>query len=119
MFGFIIEALYIIYECILHNIDIYRYVMYLIFLAILLICSLIVLKTQKKQKYIIEIMFLSLYMIIFNGSIIYVLSVILTLLSIAFYKINKKVEKIPVGFFLCVANIVTIIITNFICNYIM
>ena len=119
IFGFILEVLYIIYECILHNIDIYRYVMYLIFLAILLICSLIVLKTQKKQKYIIEIMFLSLYMIIFNGSIIYVLSVILTLLSIAFYKINKKVEKIPVGFFLCVANIVTIIITNFICNYIM
>ena len=119
MFGFIIEALYIIYECILHNIDIYRYVMYLIFMAILLLCSLISLKTKKRQKYLIEILFLSLYMIIFNGSIVYVLSVILVLLSIGFYKINRKEQKIPIGFFLCIANIITIIITNFICNYVM
>ena len=122
IFGFAIEIMYIIYECILHNIDIYRYVMYLIFIVILLLCSVIMLKKQKKQKYLIQILFLSLYMIFFSGSIIYALYIILTLLSIAFYKINKKEQKklqISIGFFMCISNIIIIIITNFICNYLM
>lgn len=121
-FGLAVETIYIIYECILNNIDIYRYVMYLFFIAILLLCSVIVLKKHKKQKYLIEILFLSLYIIIFSGSIIYVLTIILTLLSIAFYRLFKKKQKklqIPIGFFMSISNIIIIIVTNFICNYIM
>ena len=122
IFGFAIEIMYIIYECILHNIDIYRYVMYLTFMVILLMSSIIILKKNKRQKYLIEILFLSLYMIAFCGSVIYVLSIILTLLSIAFYRINKKEQKnlkISIGFFMCISNILIVIITNFICNYLM
>ena len=122
LFGYITEAIYIIYECILHNIDIYRYVMYLTFMVILLMSSIIILKKNKRQKYLIEILFLSLYMIAFCGSVIYVLSIILTLLSIAFYRINKKEQKnlkISIGFFMCISNILIVIITNFICNYLM
>ena len=120
IFGFIIETIYIIYECTLGNINVYKYVIYIFALIILLFISIITLKNNLKEKYFVEILFLSLYIIIFGGSISYILSVILTLLSIAFYKIKKdKKEKIPIGFFLCINNIIVIIITNFICNYIM
>lgn len=118
-FGFIFEFIYIIYECTLKNIDVYKYVIYLALLILVLLLSIISLKRSMKEKYFIQILFLSLYMIIFGGSIIYILSVILTLLSIAFYKIaNKDKEKIPIGFYLCVSNIIVIIITNFVCNYV-
>ena len=120
IFGFVFEFIYIIYECALKNIDVYKYVIYLVMIIILLTLSIISLKRNMKQKYFIQILFLSLYMIIFSGSIIYILSVILTLLSIGFYTIKIKTkENIPVGFYLCVSNIIVMIVTNFICNYIM
>lgn len=120
IFGFSFEVSYIIYECALKNIDVYKYVIYLVMLIMLLILSIISLKRNMKEKYFIQVLFLSLYMIIFSGSIIYILSVILTLLSIGFYTIKIKTKKnIPVGFYLCVSNIIVIIVTKFICNYIM
>ena len=118
--GFIFEALYIIYQCTLNNIDVYKYVMYLLLLCIILLLKIITLKKEMKEKYYIQILFLSLYIIMFGGSKIFIFSAILTLLSTAFYRIGQtKKEKIPIGFFLCVSNILVIIITNFICNYIM
>lgn len=120
IFGFVLELAYIIYQCTLGNCDVYKYVIYLLFFAILLLLSMISLKRNMKQSYFIQILFLSLYMIIFTGSISYILSVILTLLTIAFYKIkNKQTENLPIGFYLSVANIIVLISTNFICNYIM
>ena len=117
IFGFFIEFIYIIYQCISNEFDIYKYVMYLVVMIILLLISIIVLKTKKRLLYNIQLLFLSFYIIIFTGSIIYILSVIMTLLVIAFYQINSKKEKTPVGFFLCTSNIITIIITNLICSY--
>ena len=118
-FGFVFEFIYIIYECTLKNVDVYKYVIYLAFLVLLLALSIISLKRSMKEKYFIQILFLSLYMIIFGGSDIYILSVIVTLLSIGFDKImNKTKEKLPIGFYLCVSNIIVIIITNFIGNYV-
>lgn len=120
IFGFILEFIYIIYECALKNIDVYKYVIYLVMIIILLLLSIISLKGSMKEKYFIQVLFLSLYMIIFSGSIIYILSVIVTLLSVGFYTIKiKNKENIPVGFFLCVSNIIVMIVTNIICNYIM
>lgn len=118
VFGFVFELIYIIYQCTLGVIDVYKYVMCLIMLIILLILSSISLKKTMKEKYFIQVLFLSLYIIIFSGSIAYILSVILTLLSITFYKIrSKKDEVLPIGFYLSVSNIIVIIVTNFICNY--
>ena len=120
LFGFISEIIYIIYECTLNNSDVYKYVIYLIITIILLILSIISLKKFMKQKYFIQILFLSLFMVIFNGSIIYILTVILTLLSIALYKIkNTKEMNLPIGYYLCISNILIMIITNFVCNYMM
>ena len=118
--GFIIEIAYMIYECTLKNVDVYKYVIYSIALIILLVISAISLKVKMKERYFIQVLFLSLYMIIFSGAYIYILTVILTLISLAFHKLTiKKKEELPIGFFICVSNILTILITNFICNYLM
>lgn len=120
LFGFILEAIYIIYKCTLNDFNVYQYVIYLILFILLIIMSTISLKRLGKEKYFIQILFLSLFIIIFNGSLIYILDVILTLLTIAFYKIiRKKPKQLPIGFYLCVNNIILIIMTNFICYYLL
>ncbi len=121
LFGFGFEFIYIIYQCILSKISIYKYVIYLVLLIILLIIKIINLRKNMKSKYQIEILFLSLYMIIFTGRIVYILTVILTLLTIAIYRIlnKEKDKKLPIGFFLIVSNIIINIASNYICNYIM
>lgn len=116
--GFLFEIIYIIYKCTLGNFDVYRYVILFIALIILLILSIIDLKRNMKVRYCLQILFLSLYIIIFNGGINYAITVLLTLLTIAFYSVGKKKDKkLPIGFFLCVNNIITILFTNFILNY--
>lgn len=117
--GYMIEIIYIIYQCTLGNDNVYQYVIYLIFLILLLVFSNISLKITAKEKYYIQILYLSLYMIIFNGSIIYVLSVILTLIIIFSHQIliKNNHKDLPIGFYLCISNIVTIIISNTIVNY--
>jgi len=120
LFGYLFELTYIIYTCALNNIDVYRYVIYLIFMIILLLFSIISLKRNMNEKYFIQVLFLSLYMIMFGGSTIFVLSTILTLLSLGIVKvINKKSSNTAIGFYLCVSNMLVIIVTNYICNYIM
>ena len=119
--GYIFEIIYIIYQCTLGNINVYQYVIYLFLLIILLILSNISLKINMQEKYYIKVLYLSLYMIVFWGSKHYILTVMLTLVSIVFYRIlskNKK-ETIPIAFYLCISNIIITIflnaITNFVC----
>ena len=118
--GYTLEILYIIYQCILGNSNVYQYVIYLIFLIILLILSNVSLKMIAKEKYYIQILYLSLYIIIFCGSKNYICTTILTLITIFIYKVlsKHKNEKIPVGFYLCVNNILIIIMSNILVNYI-
>lgn len=118
--GYVVEIIYIIYQCTLGNINVYQYVIYLILFAIILILSNISLKLTSESKYYIDILYLLLYMIIFYGSTIFVLTVILTLITIFIYFIlsKKKHKKIPIGYYLCVSNIIVIIISNIIINYI-
>ena len=119
LFGFICVTLYMMYLYIVGiETNVYRYVILFIALIILLILSIIDLKRKMKVRYCLQILFLSLYIIIFNGGINYAITVLLTLLTIAFYSVGKKKDKkLPIGFFLCVNNIITILFTNFILNY--
>lgn len=118
-FGYVLEIIYIIYQCTLGNINVYQYVIYLIFLAIILILSNINLILTAVEKYYIDILYLLLYMVIFYGSDIFILTVILTLFIIYIYSISSKQKnkKIPIGYYLCVSNIIVIIISNIIVNY--
>lgn len=121
LFGFIIEVVYIIYQYTLGIVDVYQYVMYLILFIILLSLSITSIKVSLKEEYFIQILYLSLYMMIFGGSKIYILTVILTLLIITIYMLLSKQKQVPktlpIGFYLSVSNILVIIICNMIMNY--
>ena len=121
IFGYIIEIVYIIYLYTLGIVNVYQYVMYLILFITLLILSIIMLKCTLKEPYFIQNLYLSLYMIIFGGSKLFILTVILMLFTIIIYKViskNKK-EVLPIAFYLCISNILMITISNIIMNYMM
>ena len=117
--GYVAEILYIIYQCTLQNINVYQYVMYLILLIIILLLSIIILKITKKDKYYIGILHLMLFMTIFNGSQIFILTSVVTLLLISITTLLfKKYKKIPIGFYLVISNIFVVIVSNILINYV-
>ncbi len=128
LFGFIIQAIYIIYLYIVEeNFNIYRYVIYLIIICILMIIDIWILRKNAKNSYIIENLLLCMLILGYTYEIVTILTIIYTLLCIAFQLLlkqiserrNKTVKKdatvsrIPIGFYLCVTNIICLIITNF------
>ena len=119
VFGYIVELIYIIYQYALGNSNVYQYVIYLILFIIVLMLNNISLKITLKEQYFVQILYLCLYMIIFNGSRLFVITVILTLLEIIIYKIlsKSKIKQISVGFYLCASNIIVITMSNIIMNY--
>ena len=78
----IISSLYMVYLCIVEEANIYRYAIYLGVLAVFLIYENTYFKTKLRKNYIMEILELSMLMTIFQGEKVYVLTAILTLLSI-------------------------------------
>ena len=97
----------------------YQYVMYLIAMIILLILSVLSVKLTLKEQYSIQNLYLILYMIIFCGSQLYILTVILTLFIIIFSKVllKKKYENLPIAFYLSISNLIIIVISNILMNY--
>lgn len=129
IYGISISILYMIYSCTLNKNSIYGYVIYLLMMITLVLMDTLLLKKDLKYNYIIQLLILILYMIIFSGAYIVIMTIILTILSIGFENIiknlkntkskiiDKKHNKKPVAFFICVSNMVIILITNIISNY--
>ena len=126
----IVESLYIIYLCIVEFANIYRYVIYLVLLVVLTTINILYYKKKLKNNYTIDCLILLTLMVIFTYEYCSVLTVIFTLLAIAitllFDKIKEKrikyvkkttKETIPIGFYLCVTNIIVLIATNFLIFY--
>lgn len=126
LFGFIVQAIYIIYLYIVEkDFNIYRYVIYLSIICILMLVDIFILRKKVKNSYVIENLLLCMLMLGYTYETITILTIIFTLLCIALQmllsKINKKknirkneeITKIPIGFYLCVTNIVCLIVTNF------
>jgi len=72
-----------------------------------------------KQGYVFQILTLCFYLAIGTNGEIIMLTIITTLLLIAIKQMINKIKKrnnkqIPIGFYLCFANIVTLILHNFI-----
>ena len=118
-----IEAIYIIYLCIVDPTSIYRYVIYLLALAILTMANTIYYKKKIKGNYTLECLILLNIMLIFTYEYCTILTVIFTLLAMSIKvfidkikqkraSYNKKKQKLPIGFYLCVTNIITLLITN-------
>lgn len=133
LFGFVCVVLYMIYLYIvgIEN-NIYRYVIYIVIFAILTFLSTIYLRKKVKDNYPIDILLLLILMLIFTYEAVCIYTIIITLLAIAMQlllqKVNKrknksvkeekKERKIPIAFYMCVANIITLIVTNFYIFYI-
>lgn len=119
--GYGIEIVYMIYQYTLGIVNVYQYVMYFSFLIILLILSIITKKITLKDQYSMQNLYLSLYIMIFCGSKLYILTVIMTLFIIIIYKTitNKKDTALPIAFYMSISNIILIIISNIVINYMM
>lgn len=133
LFGFICVTLYMIYLYIVErDTSIYRYVIYLIIASILILFSIFYLRKKGQDSYTIDLLILSTLMIIYTYEVVCIYTIIITLLSIIIQlliyntnikrtkniiKVKKDTKNVPVGFFMCIANITMLIITNFIIFY--
>jgi len=120
LFGFIFELLYIIYQYTVCELNVYQYVIYMILFIISLIIINILTKKSNNKEYTIQVLCLSLYVLIFNGHIIWILTLLFTLIIALIYKIfcKVKLENIPIGLYITITNIIVITISNIITNYI-
>ena len=128
LFGFICVVIYIIYLYIVGiDTNIYRYVIYIMLFCLLTIFSTIYLRKKSKDSYPIDILLLLILMVMYTYEVVCIYAIIITLIAIAMQLLLKKADttkskyvkidneqssKIPVAFYLCTANIITLILTN-------
>ena len=132
VYGIVISIMYMLYLCIVEKTNIYRYSIYLFFYIIVLIIDTVTLKKFAKDNYTIGILYMIIIMSIFTGEYVTINSIIYTLLIIFFYlticklkernrkhrKNNMQISnKMNIGFYLVVANIITLIVVLFVSNY--
>ena len=124
--GFIVEAIQIIYLYVNNKFHLIEYLIYLIIFVILLIIDTIIIRKKGESLYVLQILMLCMYMAIFTDKYIFTVTVIYTLLVIGLYiligKIStirkrrvikkqnaKELAKLPIGFYLCIADILVLI----------
>ena len=124
--GFIVEAIQIIYLYVNNKFHLIEYLIYLIIFVILLIIDTIIIRKKGESLYVLQILMLCMYMAIFTDKYIFAVTVIYTLLVIGLYiligKIStirkrrvikkqnaKELAKLPIGFYLCIADILVLI----------
>lgn len=133
LFGFICVTIYMIYLYIVEiNTNVYRYVIYLIVFGILTIINTFILRKNAKGNYTIDILLLLSFMLSFTYEFVCIFSVIITLIAISLQLIIKNIlakkskcvkteikeyTKLPIGFYLCTANIITLIVSNIFAFY--
>ena len=132
MYGIIISIMYMIYLCVLEQASIYRYGIYLILYIVILILDTITLRWYAKNSYIAGLLLMIITSVIFTGEYVTGNSIICTLLGIAFYiliykirNLRKRVkktdkqltDKISIGFYLGVSNVIILSIVLYFVNY--
>lgn len=128
LFGFIVQAIYIIYLYIVEqHFNIYRYVIYLTVICILVLIDIFILRKKVINSYVVENLLLCMLMLGFTYEITTILTIAYTLICISLQllinklivkskkivKKEKQDDKIPIAFYLCITNIVCMILTNF------
>jgi len=119
VFGLIVEMAYIIYLYIV-EINIYKYVIYLFLTLVLILINTIILKKKGTENYTLQILILCFYFALFVKEEMVILSILLTIFMIFIKQMSiAKKENvlgtnniIPIGFYLCVSNIITLILQN-------
>ena len=109
LLGFLLMAIYMIYTYIADkNKTVYGYIIYLFIICILIIADTIYMKRKAKQSYTLNIIgFKLLISKIANKKTRYV-------------KTDKKTQlQIPIAYYMCIANIIMLLITNYYIFYYM
>lgn len=117
VYGFILAILNIVYEyAFCENMNLNRIVIYLIILVIILMINLMQIKKKGKDEYAINILILCILMALITYETVTIISIIFTLLIIvisnilnSLFKIKIKDEK-PIAFYLCIANVLSILL---------
>lgn len=133
-YGIVISLMYIAYSCIFEKVSIYKYAIYVILYVLILILDTISLKRFAKNSYINGILLTFITMGIFTKGYVLLKTTIITLLSIGIYLIINKLkklkhrsikkdeqfgQKVKIAFILCVSNIVTMLGTLYIENFVL
>lgn len=134
VFGIVLSFAYMTYVCIQNSEAIYTYIIYLTLIILLLAADTLFIKKKLKASYLIENLMLVLYMVIFSEPFITYLTIAMALgwmgaegfikrirekaKSKVVTKVKDNEIKIPIGFHLCVSNILLIIVYNFLCNWV-
>ena len=121
------QTIYIIYLYIVEkDPNVYRYVIYLIIVLALVLINTFYLRKKTKNSYVVDVLLLCIMFLMFTYEAISILTIDFTLLTIAIsliaeklLSVNKKDAKgeekkpIPIGFYLCLTNIICLIISNY------
>lgn len=127
LYEVIIISLYMIYLYTVEQTNIYRYVIYLLLIGMFFLLENVLLKKKLKDYYPLEVIELSIIISMFTYEIEFILTTIITLLIIVMGKVVKWIkgtmnkvakkdesyyENLPIGCYLCLANIFIILIIN-------
>ncbi len=127
--GCLVGFVHIIYLYLINNLGVYSIYKYLMYFAVICILSAIIIKKQYfKYSYLLEIMIICMYMNMFVISEVFLITIALTMISIVAsiimqkQKQKRKLDKsdilaekninveIPIGMYLCISNIIAMII---------
>ena len=124
VYGIILNFLSLVYEYIYNEtFNINRVIIYFIFIMIILMINTYEIKKKGKDSYAINIILLCIIMSLFTYETVTIISVIMTMFIIAFSEILKSImkkdqkeksEQLPIAFFLCISNCITILLINLI-----
>lgn len=127
--GCVIAGIYIIYLYITKNVEIFSIYKYVIYFIIVFTLSIITSKHRYfKYSYLLEIMMICIYMNMFVVSEVFLITAILTMISLTIgiltQKRKQKIDNsdilaennnnldIPIGMYLCISNIIAMIISG-------
>lgn len=130
-FGTIVALIYMIYMCIINSAVIYKYAIYLMIHIILMTLDMFLLKKRAKDSYTIDtLILLNIMLMCWDVRILFYtvwITILTILIDLIILKIRQKksgnkqikLSEVPIGFFICVSNIVAIGIQIIISNYIL
>lgn len=131
MYGVIISIMYILYLYIIEKNSIYRYGIYLLAFAVLLLLDTIKLRKKAQDSYTYSILMVIIIMAIFTGEYVTINAIISTLLMIAITILVKKLKQpkstkttqqysstIKIGLYLAITNIIYLIMVLACCKFI-
>ena len=124
VYGIIVNYIYIIYEYFYNeSFNVNRIIIYFIIIMIVLIINTYEIKKKGKDSYAINIILLCFIIALFTYETVTIFSVIMTMFIIAFREIINSIIKnkhkneninLPIAFYICIANCITILLTNII-----